>query len=120
MSETTPFITKTSPEIEDRTWEYTTVVAASDDAAAASTMRGRLVAAMATEAPSSFRFAKKSGTGSLATALVASSATETACQNAAIGPWNERVGKEKFRYEIGKSVNSAALAKSTAVAHNLT
>lgn len=69
-------------------------------------------------APQHIKLIKPSGVGSLRGAL-ASSATPTNDGIATSGPWSERVGKDVFRYEIGVSTSSAAIALERRDPHNL-
>jgi hypothetical protein len=78
------------------------------------------------KAPQHISKLKASGAGSLRGALRGASDAATTgaatIQNddvATVGPFSERVGKDVFRYEIGVSGISEALALSNRTAHNL-
>ena len=70
-------------------------------------------------APNQVNMTKIDGaTGSLDNALT-TSAVLANFGTASSGPWNERIGKQVFRYEIGISTSGAAAAKAAVVAHDL-
>ena len=99
-------------------WNFTYFADDVDDEAAGEAAFLAAMAAALPDAPAHIRKIKASGTGSLKAALNIS-ATEANDGTATSGKWNERVGKDVFRYEIGVSQPSAADALSQRTAHNL-
>jgi|13_taG_2_1085334.scaffolds.fasta_scaffold01498_7 hypothetical protein len=99
-------------------WNFTYFADDVDNEAAG---KAAFLAAMEAAIPSAPKHISKilsSGTGSLKTALTAS-ATVANDGTASSGKYNERVGKDVFRYEIGVAAASAAAALSARTAHNL-
>lgn len=103
--------------VPHRTWEYLFEALGVADAAAG---KAAFLAAFEAKVPTAnnnFKYAKTSGTGSLTAALNSSTVVDST--NGALGPWNERVGKEWFRYRIGVSDTDAATAVGLLTSHNL-
>lgn len=99
-------------------WNFTYHASDVDDEAAGEAAFLAAFEAAIPDAPRHINLIKASGTGSLKTALD-TSATEANDGTATSGKWNERVGKDVLRYEIGVSATSAAAAKTNRTAHNL-
>lgn len=110
------FKTRSVPNRES--WNFTYFA---DDVANEAAGKTAFLAAMEAAIPSApphINLILASGTGSLKTKLN-TSATVAAHGTATNGKYNERVGKDVLRYEIGVATESAAAALAARTAHNL-
>ena len=110
------FKTRSVPNRES--WNFTYFA---DDVAKEAAGKAAFLAAMEAAIPSApphINLILSSGAGSLKTALT-TSATVANDGTASSGKYNERVGKDVLRYEIGVAAASAAAALAARTAHNL-